>query len=501
MADTAPGPRGALLLGSTLDFKDSPLEFISYVHRAYGDIARFRVGPSYWYLLAHPEDIWEVMVRRPKVFLKPRIARRLWDKFLGDGLLTLEGDAWRRMHRMVRPAFHRRRIAAYGEVMVAYTARMVDRWERGQRVDMDAEMVGLTLEIVAKTLFDADVRQGAGAVGEAMHVLNEEMLAHVLMPLPVPRWWPSQRNRRKLKAIGDIESIVQDIITARRAEGGDRGDLLSTLVLSRDEHGVGLTDKEIRDQAMTLFFAGHETTAHAMTWAWYLLARHPAITAQLQQDIDAVTGGAPLSVAHLSELPLLEQVIKESLRILPSVWVFMKEPIEDVELRGVRIPKGAQVMLSAYVTHHDPRWYPSPETFDPGRFSPERIGRIPDGAYIPFSGGSRVCLGKSFAMMETRLVLGTMLQRLVPTMAGDDIPLKQAVLSMQPRGGLPTEVRRRRGDASVGVPRRGCAVPAQAPHVPPEVQRHQRPDGEVQLAEEACGVVGDGPLQPAAVRA
>ncbi len=434
MGERAPGPRGDLLLGSTLDFKESPLEFISYIHRAYGDVARFRVGPSDWYLVAHPQDIHDIMVRRASQFIKPRIARRLWEKFLGDSLLTLEGDAWKRMHRMVRPAFHRRRIAAYGEAMVASTERMMDDWAGAERVDFDEAMVSLTLEIVAKTLFDADVRDGASTVGDAMHVLNVEMLNHVHMPLPVPRWWPSDRNRRKMKAIDDIEQIVQGFIAERRAGG----DLLSTLVLSSADDGDQLSDKEIRDQAMTLFFAGHETTAHALTWAWYLLARHPAVTARLQEELEGVSD--PLTVPVLNELPYLDQVVKESLRILPSVWVFMKEPTEDVELRGFHIPKGAQVMISAYVTQHDARWFPSPETFDPDRFSPERIRDIPDGAYIPFSGGSRICLGKSFAMMEAKLVLGTLLRRMTPSIPEGLVPVKQAVLSMQPLGGLPVDL-------------------------------------------------------------
>ena len=444
MGTVAPGPRGDFLLGSTLDFKESPLEFISYVHRAYGDVARFRVGPSHWYLMAHPEDIWEAMVKKPDIFVKPQIARRLWEKFLGNGLLTLEGAEWKRMHKLVRPAFHRRRIEAYADIMVNYTHRMVDVLEPNSQIDFDDTMVSLTLEIVAKTLFDADVRQGAEQVGKAMHVLNVEMLNHIHMPLPVPRWWPSKRNRRKMRAIDNIEEIVRDVIKERRAEGIDRGDLLSTLIFSETDDGEKMTDKEIRDQSMTLFFAGHETTAHAMTWIWYLLARHPTVTARLQADIDRVSSNGHLTLAHLKELPYLDQVIKEGMRILPSVWVFMKEPTQDVVVRGVRIPKGCQIMISPFVTHHDPRWFPSPETFDPDRFSPERVKSIPNGAYIPFSGGGRVCMGRSFAMMEAKLIIGSLLQRLVPKVPADVVPTKQAVLSMQPLDGLPTDIEFRR---------------------------------------------------------
>jgi len=429
-----------VVVGSTLDFKDSPLEFVSYVHRAYGDVARFRVGPSYWYLVANPKDIHDMMVKRADIFVKPKIARRLWEKFLGDGLLTAEGDVWRRQNRLMRPAFHRGRIAGYGKVMVEYTHRMIDEWDSGQRIDFDAAMVALTLEIVAKTLFDANVRDDAEVVGEAMHVLNEEMLNHIHMPLPIPRWWPTARNRRKLKAIEDIESIVRNLVQDRRSSGEDRGDLLSTLVFARTDDGDSLSDKEIRDQAMTLFFAGHETTAHAMTWLWYLLARYPDVTKRVQADIDMVTGGEQLCVEHLTQLPYLEWVVKEGMRLMPSVWVFMKEPTQDVVVSGYRIPKGAQIMISPFVTQRDARWYPSPLTFDPERFSPDRVRSIPDGAYIPFSGGRRICLGKNFAMMESRLVIGTLLQRLQPCVPPEHVPVKQGVLSMQPKGGLPVDV-------------------------------------------------------------
>lgn len=440
-ARVAPGPRGDLLLGSSLDLKQSPLEYVCYLQRAYGDVVRFRIGPSHWYLVSHPDDIWDILVKKAGSFQKPRIARRLWEKFLGDGILTAEGEDWQRLHRLMRPAFHRQRIEAYGEVTVAYTRRLLEGWTEGQELEVDDTMVGLTLEIVAKTLFDADVREDAQRVGLAMHVLNEAMLEHIYSPLPVPRWWPSQTNKRKLKAIGDIEALVAGFIAERRATGLDKGDLLSMLVFARTEEDEPLSDREVRDQAMTLFFAGHETTAHALSWAWYLLARHPEVTARLQADLDRVTGGGPLTVAHLRELPYLDMAIKESLRILPSVWVFMKEPVEDVVIGGYKVPKGAQIMISAYAVQHDARWFPSPETFDPERFSPERAKQIPNGAYVPFNAGQRVCIGKAFAMMELRLIVGTLLQRLTPAIPAGHVARKQAVMSMQPEGGLPGIVR------------------------------------------------------------
>ncbi|MCO4744996.1 MAG: cytochrome P450 [Proteobacteria bacterium] len=439
-APLPPGPRGDFFLGSTLDFKEQPLHYIKYLHEAYGDVVRFRVGPSYWYLVTHPDDIWDIMTRRADVFLKPQIAKRLWEKFLGDGLLTTEGATWKRQHKLVLPAFHRKRIMAYGDTMVAYTHRMVDEWQSDERRDFDDDMVQLTLEIVAKTLFDADVREGAEKVGEAMHVIQKEMVEHIHMPVPVPKWWPSKRNKRKLKAIDDMESVVRGVIDSRRGNTADRGDLLSMLLMSKDEDGNGLSDKEVRDQSMTLFFAGHETTAHAMTWMWYLLARNPDVTERLVADIDRVTGGERLTVAHLKELPYLEMCVKESIRILPSVWVFMKQPTEDAVVGGFKIPKGSPVIISPYVTQHDARWFPSPETFDPERFSKVRAKAIPNGAYVPFSGGQRICIGKAFAMMEAQLVVGSLLQRVKPQLAPDYKIAMKAELSNHPEGGLPVDV-------------------------------------------------------------
>ncbi len=442
-AKTAPGPHGDMLLGSTLDFKDRPLRFLKYVADSYGDVSRFRIGPAYWYLITNPSHIQDVMTTRSKLFLKPKIAKRLWEKFLGNGLLTTEGEVWKRHHKLVLPAFHRERIAGYADIMVSYTESMIAAWPEGGEVDVDDEFVSLTLRIVAKTLFDADVADGAEAVGQAMHVLNKEMLEHIHMPVPVPRWWPSARNKRKLAAIADIEAIVWTVIEERRASGEDRGDLLSMLLMTRDESGEGLSDKEIRDQLMTFFFAGHETTAHAMSWGWYLLAKHRKVAARLQADLREVTGGASLTAAHLRDLPYLCQTVDESLRFLPSVWVFIKEPTEDTTIGGYRVPKGAPVLISPYVTHHDPRWFKSPETFDPDRFGPERKEEIPRGAYFPFSGGQRICIGKNFALMEMRLILGTMLQRLQPRVSETYELASKAELSLHPEGALPVTVERR----------------------------------------------------------
>jgi cytochrome P450 len=435
-----PGPATRHPLGSTLPFKDAPLDYIRTLAAEHGDVVRFKVGGKWWTLVVHPDDIWDICVKRQARFTKPPIVGRLWSQFLGNGLLSTDGEFWKRQHKMIRPGFHRERIDAYAAVMVAYTRRMIDRWEQGERLPVDEEMTALTLEVVAKTLFDADVRRDSGTVGEAMKVLNQVMLEHIHFPVPVPRWWPSAANKRKIKALDDIEGIILRIIAERRAEGVDRGDLLSMLVFARDEAGGGMHDRQLRDEAMTLFFAGHETTSMALSWMWYLMAAHPEHQQRLREEIRREVGDRPLSVGDLKQLPYLDLVVKECMRILPAVWTFMRAPREDDVVGGYRVSAGEILLISPFVTHHDPRFFPEPEVFRPERFSREAAAALPNGAYIPFAVGQRMCLGKAFAEMEARLILGTLVQNLnIRLEEGYELSW-EALLSLQPRGGLPAVV-------------------------------------------------------------
>lgn len=439
-APVAPGPPGGLLLGSTLDFKDKPLDYLQYLQRAYGDIVHFRVGFQDWYLLSNPEHVWDVCVRRQALFNKPDLAKRLWKPFLGRGIITQDGADWKKAHKMIRPGFHRERIDAYGKTMVEYTRRMLDGWIEGEERDVHTDMVSLTLEIVAKTLFDADVAEDAAAVGEAMLVLQEVMAEHIHLPLPLPKWWPSEANRKKVKALADIHGIVDRIIAERRAEGVDHGDLLSTLITAESEDGERMDDRQVRDEAMTLFFAGHETSSNQLVWTWYLLAQHPEIVDACRKELDEVVGDRDITPADLRELPYLDMTVKECMRMLPSVWVFMREPNEDVEIGGFTLKKGVNIMVSPFVLQHDPRWFPDPDRLDPLRFTKEREKALPNGAFVPFAAGPRVCAGKAFAAMEMRLVLGTMLQSQVPKVVAGFAPDMVAELSLHPRGGVPIVV-------------------------------------------------------------
>jgi len=440
-----PSPNGHWFWGHTLAFKDKPLEYCMDAREAHGDVVKFRIGFHDWILVNDPKIVWDICVKRQREFLKPKIAKRLWSKFLGEGILAADGDKWKRNQKLVRPGFHRERIEAYGKIIVDYTTMLADAWradESGKR-DIQKDMTRLTLAIVCKTLFDADFADDDNRVNSAMATLNEIMLDHIHLPLPTPRWWPSAKNRKKVAALDEIEDIVVSMIHERKVEAVDRGDLLSMLIQARDENGEQLDDKQLRDEAMTLFFAGHDTTSNALTWMWLLLSRHPEVETRLLEELESVLQGRPPTFEDLRHLPYLDMVVKESMRILPSVWVFMREPAEDVEIDGYHFPKGAFIMISPYTLGHHPELFENPERFDPERFTKENEAQLPPGAYVPFAAGNRMCIGKAFASMEARLVLATLLPAFKAGVPKDYEPELLAELSLHPKDGMPFDVRPR----------------------------------------------------------
>ena len=440
-ARRVPSPKGRWpLIGHTVAFQPQPLDFCLKSKKEHGDIVQFRVGIDEWFLLSDPRHVHRVLVTEASKFSKPRLAKRLWRPFLGNGILSSDGQYWKDQHRLVMPGFHKKRIEAYGETMVRFTERMLGGWSEGQERDVCDDFTELTLAIVAKTLFDTDVGETAQRVGQAMDVINEVLVDHISRPIDMPRWWPTQANRRKVAALDEFRGIVKAIIDDRRASGVDRGDLLSTLVFAEDESGRRMTDAEVHDEAVTLFFAGHETTSIALTYMWYLLATNADVEQKLHEEIADTVGDRALTVPDLANLPYLDMVVKESLRILPPVWSYMREPTEDFEVGEYSIPKGSIVFVSPYLLGHDPRFFPDPEEFRPERFSKENEKDIVPGSYVPFAAGPRVCLGKSFAMMEARLVLGTLVQRCRLRIPADYDLVFYPRLSLRPKHGMPATV-------------------------------------------------------------
>jgi cytochrome P450 len=406
-----PGPRGHILLGNLLEFRRDNLAFYTRCAREHGDVVSFRLGPHRVVQVNRPDLVEHVLVTGNRHFAKNFFALRHLHAVLGDGLITSEGGHWLRQRRLAQPAFRRDQFAAYGDVMVACTERMLAGWRPGETRDVHAEMMRLTLEIAARTFFGLDVAGAAADVGAAFEVVQDAFNAQVGSLLVPPAWLPTPGNLRRRRAITFLEGVIHELIRQRRADGRDRGDLLSRLLHARDEDGSGMTDRQLRDEAMTLLLAGHETTALALSWTWYLLARHPEAEGRLAAELRAVLGGRPPTVADLPRLPYAGRVLLESMRLYPPVYALGREARADCELGGYGVPAGTAVLVCPWVLHRDPRFFADPETFAPGRWADGLAGRLPRCAYLPFSAGPRVCLGSTFAMQEALLVLATVAQR------------------------------------------------------------------------------------------
>ncbi len=420
------------IIGSTIVFQKDQVAFVEGIHKEYGDVVQARIVNEDWVFLRDPEIIHEINVRRWEEFQKPPLAKRLWEQFLGNGLVPNDGPHWKRQHDMIKPGFHRQRIDAYGPHMVEAANTFLRRYKEGEVRDVRMDINNLALSIVGKTLFDAPIDGHAGTVFQAMHDISETLVEYINMPIPTPRWWPSATNKRKIAAIDAIENIIRTLIAERKADGVDRGDLLSTLAFAKDSTGAGMTDKEMRDEAMTLIFAGHETSAHAMTWTWYLLAKHPDKAQKLYEEIKNVVGDRPITVDDLDKLPYSLAVMKESLRLRPSVWVYMRAATEDLRIKGYRFRKHQPIFISPYLLGRDERIHPNPLSFEPERWTREYERNLPRGSWVPFAAGPRVCLGQGFAQMEMRLVVGTMIQNLIPTLKPGFEPAVVPELSMHP---------------------------------------------------------------------
>lgn len=407
-----PSPKSKPFLGHLPMFRRDPLKFLLDSAREHGDVVHFKFGPQDIYLLNHPDYVKDVLVTNNRNFVKSR-GLEMAKKFLGEGLLTSEGEFHRRQRRLAQPAFHRQRINAYAKVMTGYGEQTRSRWAPGETLDISQEMMRLTLAIVGKTLFDADVEAEASEIGKALTDVMQLFdrittpFAGLLEKLPLPS------NIRWLKAKQRLDSTMYRIINERRLTGEDRGDLLSMLLLAQDDEGdgSGMTDAQLRDEAMTLFVAGHETTANALTWTWYLLSQHPEVEAKLHEEIDGVLMGGLPTAEDVSRLSYTEMVFAESMRLYPPAWTLGRRVLNDYQVGEYVIPAASIVLMSPWVMHHDPRFYPEPFKFDPERWKAELREARPKFAYFPFGGGPRVCIGEQFAWMEGVLLIATIAQQ------------------------------------------------------------------------------------------
>jgi cytochrome P450 len=415
----------------------NPLAMMIAMKEAHGDIAHWRIGPQNIYLFSHPDLIRDVLVTNGRNFHKSRGLERA-RRLLGNGLLTSEGEFHLRQRRLAQPAFHRQRIAAYAVTMGTHAERTSLRWHDGQTVDMHTEMMRLTLGIVSRTLFDTDVENESAEIGDALTTAFESFNVAMLPFTEYLEKLPLRSVRRFNAARDTLDRTIYRMIEERRDSGEDKGDLLSMLLMATDTEGdgTGMSDLQLRDEALTIFLAGHETTANALTWTWFLLSQNPDVETRLHREVDSVLGRRIPSYEDLQSLPYTRMVLAESMRLYPPAWAIGRRALEPFDARGFTIPRRSVILMSQYIMHRDSRFFPDPQRFDPDRWTPEASAGRPKFSYFPFGGGNRVCIGEQFAWMEGVLLIALLARkwrmRLEP---GHPVEV-QPLITLRPKHGM-----------------------------------------------------------------
>ena len=439
-----PGPEGNLILGVMPEFNRDTLGFIERC-RDYGDVVRMRFLYLTAYFLYNPDHIEYVLVSNAKNFIKSRSLRSpFFQRLVGNGLLTSEGEVWKRQRRLAQPAFHRQRISAYGEVMVNYATRMISSWRAGDERDIHRDMMNLTMQVVVKTLFNADVSGDADKVGQILSQMGKPFASQATLKWILDNRLPTRTHRRFNAAAREIDEIVYRIIAERRSSGSDEGDLLSMLLAALDEDNSQMTDRQLRDEVMTIFLAGHETSALTLSWAWYLMGQNPEVEKKFHAELDEVLGNRLPSVADMARLKYTDLIARESMRLYPPAYGLGREAIEEFELGGYRVPAGSQLFMFQWAVQRDPRFFAEPERFYPERWTEDFSNSLPKYAYFPFGGGPRACIGNYFAMMEIVLLLATIGQRFRFTLLPDQPVSLLPAMSLRPKDGIKVRVENRR---------------------------------------------------------
>ena len=433
-----PGPRGLPLLGIALDIRRDALGTLERLAREFGDIVTLPVMFHKRIFINHPEMIQQVLLLQHGKFHKSDLTKKIVAPLLGQGLLISEGDFWRRQRRLAQPAFQRQRINEYSSTMVECAQLQARGWREGQERNIADEMMALTLESAVRTLFGTTLPGTAQHVGRSMEFLMRYSLRRARAPLQVPASWPTPANLRSRREFQFMDSLVYRIIEDRRQKGHleGRGDLLSMLMAAMDDDGTQMTPKQLRDETMTLFIAGHETTALTLAWTWYLLSENPAVEKKLFEEVRGVLAGRAPAVQDLERLPYLQAVISEVLRLYPAAYIMARTTIAPLSLGGYDLPAGSTILFSQWVMHRDARYYDQPEIFRPERWIEGLAGRLPPGAYFPFGDGPRRCIGQGFALLEAALVIATLAGRYRFRLVPGQTIAPEPLVTLRPHDGI-----------------------------------------------------------------
>ena len=437
----APGPKGAFLLGSLPLARRDPLRMVREAFRDHGDVARLTFGPAFAHLLRHPDHLKLVLQAQPADFSRQTRGFANLRLLVGEGLIASEGPHWMKQRKIAQPAFHKQRIAAFASLMTGAVRALVDGWSSGQELDVAAEMMRLTLRIVSETLLGVNASDDAAAVSLAFTDVLHFVASRATQLVPLPPQWPTPGNRRFARAKVVLDGIIYRLIAERRGTSAERDDLLSLFQAARDEDtGEGMSDVEVRDEVLTMFLAGHETTGTLLAWALWLIARHPDVRARIEAEADAL-GRLP-EFDDLPKLAYVRQVIDETLRLYPPAWMVPRRAEKDCEIGGFSIPAKSLVLLSAYAAHRNPAYWDRPEEFDPTRFAPELVAVRPRWAYLPFGGGPHQCIGNMYALVEAQLVVAGIAQRF-RLEALDAVVEPEPMVTLRPRGGIRVRLHQR----------------------------------------------------------
>jgi len=437
-----PGPKGTLLGGNVRQFRAGLLSFLLETAREYGPLASFRIGPRRVFLASGHDLIEQVLVTDAKHYIK-HFGARAFKPVLGNGLVTSEGAFWHRQRKLVQPAFLNARVRSYVPIMVELTNQMLSSWTSGKRVQIDFEFEALTSKIALKTLFDLDDHGDRERFDGVLKLAFDLMNARLRRTIKLPLWVPTPANLRLQRAVAELDQTVQGFIAAGRSRQQHGNDLLSRLLLARYEDGKPMNDRQLRDEAMTLYLAGHETTALTLAWSWYLLSQHRNVEETLVSEWKRVLKGATPTAQHLQRLPYTAAVIAESMRLFPPVYVIGREATTELELGGYRVKPGYTVLMSQWVNHRDPKYFPDPEDFRPERWQDGLAKRLPKFAYYPFGGGQRICVGSTFALIEATIVLAAVGQHYRFTVDPDAVIDVKPQITLLPANGIPAILERR----------------------------------------------------------